>query len=337
MPPRPSVLVTFPLQDETRAVLDETLGDVAELVLLEGLAGDSRRSGLERAAALLARDIAEELSDEDWAVIAGKSAAGLPPLFVQLFSAGVDDVPFAKVPADVVVAGNAGGWAEPMAEHVLAMVLAFAKRLSIEHEQLRRGVFDNKSVPTRELRGATCAVIGFGGTGQAVASLMRPLGMRVLAVNSSGTTAAPVDFIGTLADLERVLRAADVVVLTLPLTVATRGLIGARELGWMREDAILVNVARGPIVDEAALYRHLREHPRFCAGLDVWWDEPFPDGRFRVAHPFLELPNVLGSPHNSGIVDGWRELGLRRAAGNVRRHLLGEPLAGRVDRAAYPG
>lgn len=337
MPARASVLVAFPLEDKTRAVLDETLGDVAELVLLEGLAEEPRRLVLERADALLARDIADELSAEDWRVIAGRGAAGVPPLFVQLFSAGVDDVPFARVPEDVVVAGNAGGWAEPMAEHVLAMILAFAKRLFAEHEQLRRGVFDKKSEPTRELRGATCAIIGFGGTGQAVASLVRPLGMRVLAVNSSGTTAAPVDFIGTLADLEHVLRAADVVVLTLPLTAATRGLIGARELGWMRVDAILVNVARGPIVDEAALYRHLQQHPRFCAGLDVWWDEPFPDGRFHVAHPFLELPNVLGSPHNSGIVDGWLELGLRRAADNVRRHLLGAPIAGRVDRAAYPG
>ena len=133
------------------------------------------------------------------------------------------------------------------------------------------------------------------------------------------------------------LRSADVVVVTLPLTTATRGLIGARELGWMRSDAILVNVARGAIVDEAALYRHLVENPCFSAGLDVWWDEPFPDDRLRVGHPFLELPNFLGSPHNSGIVPGWLEIGLRRAAENVRRYLLGEPVVGVVRREVDAG
>ena len=223
-----------------------------------------------------------------------------------------------------------------MAEHVLAMILALAKRLLVEQGELCRGAF-NQEAPTRELRGATCAILGFGGSGRAVAPLARALGMRVAALNSSGTTSAPVDFVGTLADLEQVLRVADVVVVTLPLTAATRGLIGARELGWMRPAAILVNVARGPIVDEAALYRHLVEHPEFSAGLDVWWDEPFPDDRLRVGHPFLELPNFLGSPHNSGIVPGWFELGLSRAAGNVRRYLLGEPVVGLARREDYEG
>ncbi len=103
----------------------------------------------------------------------------------------------------------------------------------------------------------------------------------------------------------------------------------------MRPEAILVNVARGPIVDEAALHRHLRDHPAFSAGLDVWWAEPLPGNRLRLAYPFLELPNVLGSPHNSGIVHGWFELRLRRAAENVRRYLLGEPFVGTVRRADY--
>jgi len=96
-----------------------------------------------------------------------------------------------------------------------------------------------------------------------------------------------------------------------------------------------VNVARGPLIDEAALYRHLREHPEFMAGLEVWWEEPFADGRLRVAHPFLELPNVLGCPHNSGLVAGSLEVGVRRAAENVRRFLLGEAIVGQAERDDY--
>ena len=328
------VLVTLAADAPTRELLDGILGDVAALTYLEDLDAGDRHAALTRADALLAWLVDEELGEADWASLEERTRSDRPALLLQLFTAGVDHVPFARVPAGVVVAGNAGGWAEPMAEHVLAMVLALAKRLFVEQEELRRGAF-NDTTPCRELRGGACAVVGLGGIGREVAVLMRALGMRVLALNTSGATGEPVDFVGTLADLEPVLRDADVVVITLPLTAATRGLIGARELGWMREDAILVNVARGPIVDEEALYRHLVAHPQFSAGLDVWWDEPFADGRFRVGHPFLELPNVVGSPHNSGVVPRGLELGLGRAAENVRRYLLGEPLTGVMRPSDY--
>src|SRR5207247_10692489 len=119
-------------------------------------------------------------------------------------------------------------------------------------------------------------------------------------------------------------------------TVRTRGPIGARELGLMKPDAILVNVARGAIVDEGALYEHLRTSPEFRAGLDVWWHEPA-DGGFRTDHPFFELPNFLGSPHNSAIVPGVLETAARRAAENVGRYLRGEPFTGLMRREDYEG
>ena len=100
------------------------------------------------------------------------------------------------------------------------------------------------------------------------------------------------------------LAAADVLVIALPLTTATRGLVGARELGLMKPAAILVNVSRAAIVDEGTLYRHLRENPQFCAGIDAWWHEPGAGTGFSTGYPFFDLPNLIGSPHNSGIVPG---------------------------------
>jgi phosphoglycerate dehydrogenase-like enzyme len=178
-------------------------------------------------------------------------------------------------------------------------------------------------------------ILGFGGIGQASARLFTAFGARIHAVNRSGRTDAPVDWIGTLGELGAVLEAADIVVVALPLTNATRGLIGRRELERMKRDAILVNVARAAIIDEDALYEHLRANPVFSAGIDTWWQEPHSAGEFVTRHPFLELPNVIGSPHNSALTAGTLEVAARRAAENIARHLRGEPVEHLIDRSEY--
>jgi phosphoglycerate dehydrogenase-like enzyme len=159
---------------------------------------------------------------------------------------------------------------------------------------------------------------------------MRAFRMTIHAINRSAQSPEPAEFLGTLDDLEYVLRSSDVVVVALPLSGATRNLIGVRELGWMKSDAILINVARGEIIDEEALYEHLQSHPEVMAGIDAWWVEPLRHGEFRVDHPFLELANLVGSPHNSAMVPGAMDEALGQAAENIRRYLSGEQVSGIV-------
>jgi glycerate dehydrogenase len=221
-----------------------------------------------------------------------------------------------------------------MAEHILAMTLAITKNLLDRHNKLKNGTFDQTNA-NRMLRGSVCAILGFGGIGKATARLLRCFGVKIYAINSTGKTDESVEFIGTIRNLEYVLRHADVMVVALPLTNSTRGLIGSRELGWMKDSAILVNVARGDIVDEAALYEKLKADPSFTAAVDAWWNEPLRNGKFRTNYPFLELPNFLGSPHNSGLVPGSFTKGAAYAAENVKRFLNHDPVVGIVKRSDY--
>src|SRR5215813_13203681 len=221
-----------------------------------------------------------------------------------------------------------------MAEHVVAMTLALIKRLPQHHAELARGEF-NQSEPLLTLDGAVFAILGFGGIGLATGRLMRAFGARIHAVNSSGKTSEDVDYVGTLADLDEVLTAADVLLVSLPLTNKTRNLLGARELALMKPTAIIVNVARGAIIDEQALYEHLLAQPQFYAAIDAWWHEPRGGKPFTTEYPFFDLPNVLGSPHNSGMVAGILPAAAAKAAENVRHFLRGEPVTGVMSRADY--
>jgi phosphoglycerate dehydrogenase-like enzyme len=313
---RGPLVVTYPLSAHSRAIVAEELGGAAAAVYLADLAPAERADALSRAGAVLANDTAAELRP-------GESALLGNARLLQFSAAGVDWVPTRDLPPQLPVAGNKGASAEPMAEHIVALALAAAKRLFAEHAELKRGEFNQRS-PNRMLKGGVCGILGFGAVGVATARLMRAFGMKIHAINRRGASAEPTDWIATTERLDEMLSASDVFVISAALTQATAGLIGARELALMQEDAILVNVARGEIVDEAALYAHLVAHPRFSAGIDAWWVEPVRHGRFTMAYPFLDLPNVIGSPHNSAGGGVWREVSLRRAVANCRRAILGE-------------
>ncbi len=322
-----NIVVTYNPTSEEKALFLEVLGGAASLTFLTEIPPAQREQSLENATALLSWNFPREILPQEYSKLQHVS-------LIQLITAGADYMPFADLPAHMSIASNAGAYAIPMAEHNLAMTLALAKRLLIEHQKLRNGVFDDTTL-NRSLYGATAGIIGFGGTGRATARLMRAFGMHIYALNQSGKSAEPTEFIGTLHDLEHVLRSCDVVVLSLPLIRATQGLIGKNELAWMKPDAILVNSARGAIIDEEALYIHAKNHPTFMVGIDTWWEEPLRGGTFRMGYPFLELPNVLGSPHNSALDAQVISVAARQAAENIRRFLKGERMMGIVRREDY--
>ena len=327
MPADPLVAVSYPADDELAEINTRVLDGQARVAFVHGRPDGEVRKVLDQADVLLGWHLGDE-------VPAGALQDSARLRFIQLLSAGADSVDYAALPERLPLAGNVGAYAQPMAEYVMAVTLALARRLPQRHAEMARGEFGMWK-PVLTLDGAVCVILGFGGIGKATARMMRAFGARIHAVNTSGASSEPADFIGTLADLDQVLAEADVLVIALPLTRATRGLIGARELALMKPTAILVNVGRAAIVDERALYEHLRAHTDFCAGLDAWWHEPGPGSAFSTEYPFFDLPNMIGSPHNSGVTDGALQVGARMAAENVLRFLRGEAVIGVVRREEY--
>ena len=326
---KPRVLVTCDMDERLRMGVCAVLEPACTVSFLKDCAEAERSGAIQESDALLCFFFNKEIRPEEYPLLEKMR-------LLQTISTGVDFLPFADIPSGLPIACNAGGWASQIAEHTVAMILALSRRLLPLHEELRRGRFHKEEPVLRTLRGKTAGIIGYGGIGKRVADLLRAFGMKTAAINSSGKTQDDVVFCGTLDDLATMLPMSDVVVLSLPLMRHTRHVIGKRELEAMKPDAIFVNVARAHLVDEEALYEHCRANADFSAGIDVWWKEPtWGGGDFTLRFPFLDLPNVLGSPHNSNSAeDGFAEASIA-AAGNVACFLRGDPYSGRVDRKDY--
>ncbi len=310
-----NIVVTFKADKRQRDLISSDIKNNADVKYLEDFTGDEKQRLLANAEVLFAWNPPWELDD------AGPDS--FPALkFVQVLSAGYDHVDFNMFPRDCRIASNKGAYAEPMAEHILAMILALAKRLIVNHNKMAQGEF-NQGERNISVGDSVVGILGYGGIGKAAAKLIRPFGSKIYAVNSSGNPEEDVDFIGTLNDLDYILQNSDIILISLPLLEETENLIGKNELEKMKPKAILINVARAQIINEEALYSHLKTHPDFYAGIDTWWIEPFSEGKFKVNYPFFDLPNLLGSPHNSPIVPGALAEGMRRAVMNINRFLKG--------------
>jgi phosphoglycerate dehydrogenase-like enzyme len=245
---RPALVVAFELSEKRKAIVADALAGASAVAYLTELDEAARAEALRNAGALLTFNTSKMLRSGEAELLDGAR-------LIQFMIADVDFIPLGELRRGVPVATNGGGYAESMAEHALAMALAAAKRLILEHENLKLGQF-NQFTQNRMLAGGDCGIFGFGGIGAATARI----GMRVHAINRRGRTDERVDWIGTPDRLNDLLEAADVLLISAPLTRATCGLIGAAELGRMKEDAILVNLARGEIVQERPLYDHLLRH-----------------------------------------------------------------------------
>jgi phosphoglycerate dehydrogenase-like enzyme len=267
--------------------------------------------------------------------------------WLQLHSAGANhilDHPIMQ--GDVDITTVSGIHATPIAEYAFASILAHRWRVPLWTHCQREREWPKarwKLYSRPELRGSTLGIIGYGSIGREVGRLGHAFGMRVLALRrSAGPSergyaventgdpegAIPERFYPAGA-LHEMLAECDYVVVALPLTPATLGFLGERELRAMKPTAYLINIARGPIIDEAAVVRALREEWIAGAGLDVFEQEPLPSDS-----PLWNLENALISPHVAGFTPRYDERAATLFARNLARYLEGERLLNLVDKSA---
>jgi phosphoglycerate dehydrogenase-like enzyme len=285
-----------------------TLPEIAEVDYFDSLPGSPE-------------GLIERIRDADLAINIRSSSRFTAAVFQQcprlrmlsLWGTGTDHIDLAAaVRHGVTVTNTPAVSAASIAEHSLTLMLAVARRIPQQDAAVREGNWPRGQGV--ELRGKTLGIIGLGAVGRRFAELGLGIGMRVIAWTLHPNPALGVP----LVDLNELLRSSDVVSLHLRLSEQTRGMFGSREFGLMKEGAILVNTARGPIVDEAALVGALETGRIRGAGLDVFSTEPLPAG-----HALTRLSNVVLTPHCAGITPEALEAGLQMAVENVRSFLAG--------------
>lgn len=266
--------------------------------------------------------------------------------WIQFHFAGVDfalEQPLLQKP-EILATTLSGAAAPQMAEYALGMILALARRLpEIAAHQARAEWPRERWERFRpvDLRGSTVGIIGYGSIGREIARLLNAFGAKVLAAKRD--VMHPEDpgyIIPGLGDpggdafsrlypfqaLKSMMKECDFVVVTLPLTAETRGLVGAAEFSAMKPSAYLINLGRGGVVDQAALLVALQEKQIAGAALDVFAEEPLPAG-----HSFWKLPNVIVSPHIAGMSNYYNERAMDLFIENCKRYLAGTPLLNRFD------
>ena len=260
--------------------------------------------------------------------------------FLQTGNAGVNSMRFDLLDKRVVVCSNAGSYSDEVAEFAIGLMLAAGKGIVKFDRELRAGThvhqrLDELGSQVTFFSQKTLGIVGYGGIGRSTARLAKPFGMRIMAFGRR-----PIKDMGVMPlrgklGLMKLLRGSDVIVLAVPLTKATRGMIGREELAMMRPGATLVNIARGEVVQKEAVYEHLVRNPRFVYATDVWWPDAEGVETFSPDLPFLELENFVGTPHASGpnaIITGSVGKGVVE---NLTRYFKGQPLRNVVDRSEY--
>lgn len=243
----------------------------------------------------------------------------------------------------VLFTNSAGIHGPPMAETVLAMMLHFGRGLDFAQRGKATRTWYNEpfydaAAPVRELAHGTVGILGLGGVGGEVAWRARALGARVIGLRrrpsdeaggGGGSSVEGVEVVYGADGLATLASESDYLIVTAPLTEATRGIVSREVLALMKSDAVLINVSRGALVDEAALVEALRAGRLRGAGLDVFSVEPLPED-----HPFWDLANVLITPHVSPVTRGFWRREVDLIVENLERFLSGRPLINLVDKQA---
>jgi phosphoglycerate dehydrogenase-like enzyme len=260
-------------------------------------------------------------------VAALRRAPGLR--WIHARSAGLDRVLVPEVVAHAAIVTNGRGAFSPaLAEFVLAALFFFAKDLRRLLAQQQAGAWEPFDMD--RLEGRTVGIVGYGDIGRAVASRVRPLGTRILALRRRPELAVGDPLVDEVLPPDRLLELtarADDVVVAMPLTPETHGFVGHDAIAAMKPTAVLVNVGRGPVVEEQALVLALEERRIRGAALDVFETEPLP-----AQSPLWRLPNVLLSPHCADHVPGWVDEAMRVFLLQLDRFRRGEPLRDVVDK-----
>jgi phosphoglycerate dehydrogenase-like enzyme len=334
------------------------MADINVLLTVEFNAGQlAELRGLSRSLNVRSHPVAQgqQLPDGEWGdvqVLYTFRSLPTPELapalrWIQFHLAGVEEhlsAPILQQP-NLQATTLSGANAPQVAEHALALMLALGHRLPrILADQTERKWPTRRSeshLPS-ELIGSTVGIVGYGSVGQRLARLLASFGVTVLAskrdiVSSPRPDEFQVDgqgdpngeFVRRLYPaqaLRTMFKECDFVVVTVPLTPQTRGLIGARQLAGMKPSAFLVDVSRGGVVDHDALLAALQKKQLAGAGLDVFHDEPLP-----ADSPLWEQPNVIISPHVAGLSPHYIERAFTLFKENLRRYVAGEPLLNRID------
>src|SRR5580765_4239892 len=282
--------------------------------------------------------VPQEITDTDvfigWSLRPEQFVAAKKLRWIHSPAAAVHQLMFPElIHSSVLLTNSAGIHGPVVAEHAIAVLLAMAKRLpqAMQYQARREWSQDqlwHGRPRPREVADATVAVVGMGGIGREFTTRAKALGMKIIAVRENpakGTGGA--DEVHGPDEIDQVLPRADYVLLCTPVTPATTGIMNAARLSKMKPDAYLINVARGPLIDEPALLDALRARRIAGAALDVFVEEPLP-----ADSPFWPLDNLLITPHTAAVTERLWERHYRLIAENLNRFLAGQPLLNEVDK-----
>ncbi|MGY5871931.1 MAG: 2-hydroxyacid dehydrogenase [Candidatus Thorarchaeota archaeon] len=313
---------------EYAQIIKDILGDTAEIII----AGASPDSILEMGSdvdIIASNRVSTELLE---------SSSRLK--MIQTFAAGVENIDFSAIKKrDDIIVCNSHINAAEVAEHAITLLFAVAKNVIPNDRELRKGdwkfAFGGPN-PNIEIRNKTCLILGLGNIGSEIAKRLKGFDVTIHAATRSGTSkhADLAEKLVKIDDVKPLVEEADFVILSLPHTPDSEGLVNEDFISWMKPTSILVNISRGPIVEEKALFDALQENKIRGAGLDVWWRYPKKwrgKGAPPTDMPFQELDNLVASPHRAGYSENTEREYFQFAGENILRFIQGETPLNIID------